>query len=61
VTLTDAYRNWGARAGMAFERFNVELYGTNLTGENALVGVYNLNRGWRLEPRMIGVGVDFTF
>jgi outer membrane receptor protein involved in Fe transport len=61
VTFTDAYRNLGMRAGIALARFNVELYGTNLTGENALVGVFNLNRGWRMEPRVIGVEVSADF
>jgi len=61
VPMLDAYKNWGARAGVAFERFNLELYGTNLTNEDVLVGVANLNRGWRMEPRVIGVGVDFNF
>lgn len=61
VAYTDAYRNWGVRAGIALARFNLEIYGTNLANEDALVGVVNLDRGWRMEPRVLGVEVNVDF
>jgi iron complex outermembrane receptor protein len=61
VEYTDAYHTLGMRWGVAFERVNLELYGTNLTNEDALVGVFNLDRGWRMEPRIIGIDAIFDF
>jgi len=61
VVYTDAYTQLSMRAGLKFNSFGVEVFGTNLTNEDALVGVFNLDRGWRMEPRTLGVEVIFDF
>jgi outer membrane receptor protein involved in Fe transport len=61
VVTTDSYSKLDMRAGIRFERFDLAIFGSNLTDENALVGVFNLDRGWRLRPRTIGIEASILF
>ncbi len=57
----DAYRKLDMRAGIKFDDFSVELYGTNLTREDPLTAVWDPNWGYRLPPRVIGVNLSYEF
>ncbi len=49
------YGRLDMRAGIRFENFSVTVFGTNLTNEDALVGVAGPVEGWRIRPRTVGL------
>lgn len=53
------YGRLDMRAGINFDNFSVALFGTNLTNEDALVGVSGPVEGWRVRPRTIGVEIKY--
>ena len=55
------YGRLDMRAGIGFENFSVALFGTNLTNEDALVGVAGPVEGWRIRPRTIGVEIRYDY
>jgi outer membrane receptor protein involved in Fe transport len=58
------FGNYGkvdTRAGLSFGRYEVSLYGTNLTGEDALTAGDPFGRVWRLRPRTYGLEFRATW
>lgn len=59
---SDSLSLLNARVGATFDRYNVELFATNITNENDSIDPY---QGWananRTRPRVIGVEVGFSF
>lgn len=51
------YGRLGMRIGIALEDFSVEVFGQNLTNENAFTGAQSTFRGYQLRPRVVGVEV----
>jgi len=54
------YGTVGVRAGLDFDRIRVQLYGKNLTNEDAYVQVYSYGVV-PLRPRVIGIELSFDF
>lgn len=61
VVNTDAYTRLDMRAGLTFNKLSIEIYGRNLTNEDATIGIFNFDRGWRLEPLTVGLEAGFAF
>ncbi len=57
----DGYENLDMRAGLQIDNLSIELFGTNLTNEDALTAVWYSQWGYRLTPRMVGVEVGYDF
>ena len=58
------YGQLNMSAGITFNDFNVELFGHNLTDENALTHadvVLADDRAYQLRPRTIGLNVGYQF
>jgi len=56
------YGKWNLRAGLKFENFSVDLYGTNITNADELVMVATgASSGYRLPPRVIGLDISYFF
>lgn len=54
------YGRLDMRGGIRFDNnFSVELFGTNLTNEDALMGVSGPVIGWRVRPRTVGVEIKY--
>ena len=49
------------KVGLAVDQWSFEIYGRNLTNQDALVIGTNATEGRRTLPRMIGVEVNYTF
>jgi outer membrane receptor protein involved in Fe transport len=58
------YGKWNLRAGIEISQFTFEVYGNNLTNEDALTtstwGTHP-DIGWRLPPRVIGIDIGYRF
>jgi len=49
------------RAGIAIGQLDIEVFATNLTNEDAVTTRFLGGRGWRLNPRTIGINTRYRF
>ena len=59
----DAYGKWDMRAGVRFDQFSVELYGSNLANSKDVVSIrgFGSDLGFRMVPRTLGIDVSYKF
>ena len=58
------YGKLNLKAGMVIGQVTLEIYGNNLTNEDALTGIpfgFTPHLGWRVPPRVIGINVAYSF
>ena len=55
------YNTLDIRAGIAFDRIKLALYGTNLTNSDELTSVLTPGLGYRLRPRALGLDISYQF
>jgi len=56
-----SYGKWNLRTGMTIDQMSVELYGTNLSNQDAFTVVFDGYLGARVPPRVIGLDVTYSF
>ncbi len=65
ITEAGGYIKVDARAGVTFQKLNVELFVRNLTNEDAFTwrGAFNRNPfgGFRMRPRTVGIQLGYSF
>jgi len=57
----ESYGKWNLRAGIEVNQWSFEIYGNNLTNEDALAIGQDVTVGRRVAPRVIGFDVGYTF
>lgn len=55
------YVTLGFRTGISLGQFDVDLFGTNLTGEEETTTIFFGNQGWRQQPRTVGIDASYNF
>lgn len=61
VVDAESYGKWNLRAGIEMEQWTLELYGNNLTNEDAITIGFNTVSARRLTPRTLGFDIGYTF